>query len=365
MKQRKDDDSKITRVQFPQGPEQRGQRGPTAAQGLLTLGIAAVLYLGRLAFIPVALALLLSLILSGPVEALHARRLPRSVGAVLIMLILASGIAATFHFVSEPARDWLANAPHTLNVFKHKLRPLAQSVARVEDFANRATTMSTRAPRSDAAAPPAPVGAPVIWEVTRTAVVSTVTVIILTIFLLAAGPPILARMTAALAGNVHASRAMEIIEHTRRDVGKFYLTTALINVGLGTATTLAMLACGMPNPLLWGTMAAVLNFLPYLGPATTLVVLISVAIVSFDGLGNVLAVGGSFLALTTLEGQVVQPLLVGKRLALNPLVLFLSLWFGGFFWGVAGVALAVPTLVTLKVVAENSRNGQRMLAFLS
>jgi predicted PurR-regulated permease PerM len=139
----------------------------------------------------------------------------------------------------------------------------------------------------------------------------------------------------------------------------------LINVGLGFATAFAMMWCGMPNPFLWGTMAGLLNFIPYVGSTTTLIVLTVVAIVSFDGLGRVMAVTGSYLALATIEGQFVQPLLVGRRLRLNPMLVFLALWFGGLFWGAAGIILATPALVALKVVAENANGGQPLLNFLS
>jgi predicted PurR-regulated permease PerM len=97
----------------------------------------------------------------------------------------------------------------------------------------------------------------------------------------------------------------------------------------------------------------VLNFIPYAGSATTLVLVTLVAAVSFDGLGHAAGVSLSYLGLATLAGQIVQPLLVGRRLEVNPLLIFLGLWFGGFFWGIAGVVLATPVLVALKVIAEN------------
>jgi predicted PurR-regulated permease PerM len=199
----------------------------------------------------------------------------------------------------------------------------------------------------------------------RTVVLSCVTVIILTLFLLSGGPPMLARMTAAFASDLKSAHILAVIEKVRSEVGRFYVTTALINVGLGIATSLAMMACGMPNPFLWGTMAAVLNFIPYVGATTTLMVVTIVAIISFDGVGHAIAVAGSYLALATIEGQFVQPLLVGRRLQLNPLLVFLALWFGGLFWGIAGIILATPTLATLKVVAENSAGGKQLLEFLS
>jgi predicted PurR-regulated permease PerM len=120
----------------------------------------------------------------------------------------------------------------------------------------------------------------------------------------------------------------------------------------------------MPNPLLWGAVAAILNFVPYVGPAITLVLLTIVAFVTFDGIGHVAAVAGSFVALATIEGQIIQPLVVGRRLELNPLIVFLALWFWGWFWGIPGIIIAVPSLITLKVIAEHSKNGKPLEEFL-
>jgi predicted PurR-regulated permease PerM len=112
-------------------------------------------------------------------------------------------------------------------------------------------------------------------------------------------------------------------------------------------------------------LAGVLNFIPYVGSTITLVVLAVVALVSFDGVEHVVAVTGTYLALATIEGQIVQPLFVGQRLKLSPIIVFLALWFGGWFWGVAGIVLAIPTLVALKVAAEHSEHGAPLVAFLS
>jgi predicted PurR-regulated permease PerM len=142
------------------------------------------------------------------------------------------------------------------------------------------------------------------------------------------------------------------------------VTTALINIGLGIATTLVMMAWHMPTPYLWGALAATVNFIPYAGATLTLLVVTLVAIVSFDSLGHVVGVSLSDLGLAAIEGQIVQPLLVGRKLDVNPLLIFLGLWFGGIFWGVAGVILATPILVALKVTAENVLDGQSMMQFL-
>ncbi len=339
----------------------------TSVRLLVGGAIGLLLYFAHVAFTPIALALLLALVLSGPVEALHSWRVPRSLSAAVLLIVILGIFAALVNFFTVPAQQWFAAAPHTLRVIEKKIRPLEQIVGRLDDLRNSAGNIGSSthtAPQPAVAAPEE--SAPVmLLDATRDAVLSSVTVIILTLFLLAGGPPMLARMTSAFASDLNSAHIITVIEKVRREVGRFYVTTALINVGLGFATSFAMMWCGMPNPFLWGTMAGALNFIPYVGSTTTLLVLTVVAIVSFDGLGHVLAVAGSYLAIATIEGQFVQPLLVGRRLKLNPMLVFLALWFGGLFWGVAGIILATPTLVALKVVAENARRGQPLLNFLS
>jgi predicted PurR-regulated permease PerM len=213
---------------------------------------------------------------------------------------------------------------------------------------------------------PPPESAPAtLLDDARSVALSCVTVIILTLFLLAGGPPMLARMTAAFASDLKSAHILAVIEKVRGEVGRFYVTTALINLGVGLATAFAMMCCGMPNPILWGIMAAVFNFIPYAGATASLIVMTVVAIISFNGLGHAFAVAGSFLAIATIEGQFVQPLLVGRRLQLNPLLVFLALWFGGLFWGIAGIILATPTLVAIKVIASGAVGCEPLLEFLS
>jgi predicted PurR-regulated permease PerM len=344
--------------------ERKTSRKGTSVKLLVAGAIGLLLYWAHVAFVPVALALLLALVLSSPVEAMHGWGVPRSVSAAVLMIAILGILAALVNFVSVPAQQWFAAAPHTLRVIERKIRPVEQIIGRLEDLRNSAGNIgsTSHAAPQPAAAAPEESG---LLDATRGAVLSSVTVIILTLFLLAGGPPMLARMTSAFASDLNSAHIIDVIEKVRREVGRFYATTALINIGLGFATAFAMMWCGMPNPFLWGTMAGAFNFIPYVGSTTTLIVLTVVAIVSFDGLGHVIAVAGSYLALATLEGQFVQPLLVGRRLRLNPMLVFLALWFGGLFWGVAGIILATPTLVALKVVAENAGGGRPVLNFLS
>jgi predicted PurR-regulated permease PerM len=351
--------------------EKKPKRRITAVRLLVAGAIGALLYFAHVAFVPVALALLLSLVLSSPVEALRKWRIPRSVSAAVLLFAILGSLAGLANMFSEPAQQWFAAAPHTFRLIEKKIRPFAVVMARIGELRAAADNIGSPpgAHPAQAAAPapsPPQESAPaLLFDATRGALLSCVTVVILTLFLLSGGPPMLARMTAAFASDLKSAHILTCIEKVRSEVGRFYVTTALINVGLGLATALAMQLCGMPNPLLWGIVAAVLNFIPYAGPTATLLVLLAVAIISFDAPGRIIAVGASFLGLATLEGQFIQPLLVGRRLDLNPMLVFLALWFGGLFWGVAGIILATPALVALKVVAAYSSGGEALLSFLS
>ena len=376
--------------------------------------IAAVLYFAKQAFVPLALALLIALILSGPVESLKRLGVPRVVSALAIVITLFGLMVAGVNLLWSPAQEWFAGAPHTVAVIKQKISPVARFMDRIEQLTASADQLgaahkaaaarspntgtsaapgtappgsagSTGAPgsagtaasRGTAPAVAAPAAAPApmggvdaerslaVLQATRAAFVGLITVVIVTLFLVSGGPPMLARMTAAFEGSVEQHHVIDVIEKVRAEVGRFYRTTAAINLGVAIATWGAMAVCGMPSPLLWGTVAGLLNFIPYAGPATTLMLLTVVAIVSFDGYAPVIGVVTSYVVIAGIEGQLVQPLLVGRRLSLNPLLVFLALWFGGMFWGIAGIVLATPALVAVKVAVENSPRANSWLAFLS
>ena len=337
---------------------------------ILTFGaIGLLLYVAHVAFIPIALALLCALILSGPVEALFKLHVPRSLSATIILLAIMGLVSGAVNLMWAPTQQWFAAAPQTVKVIKRKLNPIIKVITHVEELRSSAGSIAAAGqPAGSPAAAPAAAdkeSAPVlIIDATREVMVSLLTFTIVTLFLLAGGPPMLARMTAAFVDDLNAGHVLSINEKVRGEVGRFYVTTAIINVALGCATTGVMMLYGMPTPYLWGILAAGLNFIPYAGSTVTLITVTLVAFVSFDGIGRVLAVAGSYLLLAMLEGQIIQPLFVGRRLKINPLLIFLALWFGGLFWGLAGVILATPALLTLKVIAEHSIGGKSVMEFL-
>lgn len=333
----------------------------------ICVGVAG-LRLGRDLLIPMVLATLMALIFSGIVETLRRYRIPRGLSALVVLLLIGASVGGLLHLVWTPAHQWIESAPRVLRTIEHKTRPAQSIVRRIDALARRASALGAAGDPPGADAPPAlasSVSAMDLVESTSGVVAAILMGAALTLLLLAAGPPTLARMTAPVATDGRALQVLRVIDAIRVEVGRYYGTLVVINLLFGTATALLMWSLSMPNPMLWGALAAVLNFIPYLGCATTFVIVTVVAFVSFDAISRTLLVGASFLLLAAIEGHIIEPVFLGRRLDLNPIVVLVALWVGAWVWGIAGMVIALPFLVATKVAASRSQNGAAVVRFLS
>jgi predicted PurR-regulated permease PerM len=333
---------------------------------LSVLAVGAVLYFARDVFIPVALALFLAMLLTPAVDHLQRWRMRRGLAVTIVMLVVFAASAAAINAAWTPATEWLARAPQTMRKIDPRLQPLREMFERVDAVAERAGRLTQGG--SAVSGKPAIV-TPVAGESTAIAITKSfiegLTVVPLTLFFLLGGPPLLARLGASLSGNEASTKALRLTEAIRAEVGRYFSTVALINVGLGIATAIAMYALGMPNAILWGVLACIFNFVPYLGPIAAFGIIAIAALLSFPSLGHALAVPGVFLVLHLIEGQLVQPLTVGRRFEVNALVILLAVWFGYGFWGIPGMILATPALVALKVAAQYQPSWRTVRDFLT
>jgi predicted PurR-regulated permease PerM len=320
---------------------------------LAVCSLVVLLRIGREALIPLGLALLVAFVLSGVVEALRRYHIPRVLSAAVLLALVIVALAGTAGLIATPAQQWLQSAPRVMHTIEQKIRP-AQSIVRRLDYVTKHVAALAN-PGSDAvAAAPAAAAAALspleVFAATGWLAVTAVTVVAFAFLLLAAGPATLARMACLLAGDLQAVRALQIIDAIRSEVGRYYGTLLLINLCFGVVTTAIMWLLGMPNPALWGVVAGVLNFIPYLGPAIAVTILTLVALVTFNGLAHALLVCAVYVGLATLEGHVIEPIFLGRRLNVSPVVVLLALWIGGWLWGVAGVVLALPVLLAANVI---------------
>jgi predicted PurR-regulated permease PerM len=330
------------------------------------MGVGAVLYFAQDVFIPVAVALFLALLLTPAVDALQRWRMRRGFAVALVAFVVFAVAALAINSIWTPATEWLSRAPQTMRKIDPRLQPLREMFERVDDVAQRAGRLTQGS--TVVSGKPAIV-TPVAGESTAIALtksfIGSLTVVPLTLFFLLGGPPLLARMGASLSGSEASTKALKLTEAIRQEVGRYFGTIALINLGLGCATALSLYALGMPNAILWGVLAAVFNFVPYLGPIAAFFIISIAALLTFDSTGRALAVPGVFLCLHLIEGQLVQPLTVGRRFEVNALVVLLAVWFGYGFWGIPGMLLATPVLVAIKVAAQYQPSWRTVRDFLT
>jgi predicted PurR-regulated permease PerM len=333
---------------------------------LSILAVGALLYFARDVFIPVAISLFLAMLLTPAVDRLQRWKIRRGLAVGIVLVVVFCAAAVAINAIWTPATEWLARAPQTMRKIDPRLKPLREMFERVDAVAQHAgqlTQGSTLATGTPAIVTPV-AGENTAISITRTAI-EWLSIIPFTLFFLAGGPPLLARMGASLSGNEATAKSLRLTEAIRQEVGRYFGTIALINLGLGIATGFAMYALGMPNAILWGVLAGVLNFIPYLGPIAACLIFAAAALVTFPSLGQALAVPGVFIVLHLIEGQLVQPLTVGRRCEVNAVVILLGVWFGYAFWGIPGMLLATPVLVALKVAAQYQPAWRVLRDFLS
>jgi predicted PurR-regulated permease PerM len=333
-------------------------RRATIATALVA--VVAALHFARSALAPVVVAALLALMLSTVVDSLVRWRLPRWLASAIVVLTLVVTTASSLNAVWEPARNWLDRAPHMLQTAEHKLRPLTRLVAKVESVSDQAARMASSA-TTGSGDPPLKVrdDPPHLVNLTLSWVVTMLATVFMTYFFLADGPRLLALLSRRPTGNRRRG-AVVVALAVRSVLGRYFGALAICSLALGTATTVTMTVLDMPSPVLWGTLVFLLNFIPYAGPTVAFSLLVLVALVSFEGVGPAVAVGGCFLLLTTLEGQLLQPILVGRRIRVSPLAVMLALWFGGWLWGLPGVALAAPMLAVARATVDVARRNHDM-----
>lgn len=333
--------------------------GPTLRTinlGLLLLAVLASAYVARTLLFPIIMAVVLALLLRPGVTALQRLGIGESVGAALVLALALTAVSVLATNLYEPAVRWVEMGPKEIRRLETKLRDLARPVQAVrgatDKVAELANSTAPAAGKKPAVVVERPSLAEAVGSTAQWAVGSVMATLMLLYFLLASGDLFLRKLIRVIPGLRDRILAVEISRSIQTEIGHYFAATTLINVGLGVATTLAMMALGLPSPALIGTTAALLNFVPYVGAALTLLGIFVIAALSFDAAIQILLPVIAFLALTTLEGQLVTPIVLGRRLALNPVAVFIWVLLWGWLWGVPGLLVAVPMLVALRICAE-------------
>ncbi|HMI90304.1 MAG TPA: AI-2E family transporter, partial [Polyangiales bacterium] len=342
-------------------------RRPLAATGLFVIALGAVLYFGRAVFLPLTLALMLSFVFSPLVRVFDRIRIPKEISSAVIVLGLVGGIGFAGVQLAAPASEWATRLPKSLLTIEHRIAPLRRPVDEANKIAarvERLTDMDPRAPGvREVRLQETGLASDALGTVATIAAQAAVVVFAL-YFMLIWGDRLLERVICLVPDISDRDRASQVIRHIERRMSLYLGTITFIYACLGVAVGVSVHLLGLPNPVLWGVLAACLHFIPYVGSAIGIAVVGLASLATFPNLHDALLPPLAYLALTTIEGNIISPIVLGRTCALSPLVIFAWLVFWGWLWGMFGAVIAVPMLMLIKITCEQSRALTPIAAFL-
>jgi predicted PurR-regulated permease PerM len=345
------------------------------------LGIVVALRLGAAVFIPLTAAMLLSFLFKPVIRRLQEWGVAPPVTALLIMGGLFLTMLAGAGTATDSVRTWMDQMPeaaerleerlHDLRIGYHRISAVTEKISDMADGDAAGSESQEAGPPQPQRPRPVPVeiktrGFPAIVFSTTAGIIAGLTImLVMSFFMLASGDLLLRQLVQALPALGHKKGAVEAWRDLESHVSAYLATVTMINAVLGLAVWLALWLLGLPNAMWWGLAAMLGNFIPYVGPLLVSVGVFLASLLAFDSLGRAVVVPISFVTITAIEGYFITPMVLGRRLSLNPLVLFVWLVFWGWMWGVAGALMAVPMLVCFKIVCDHVQSLETLSNVLS
>ena len=323
--------------------------------GLFILAIFYTLYFAGDFILPILLAWILSSLLAPIVRTLKRIRIPEPLSALLIILILLGTSAVGIYRLYEPAGQWIQKAPQSLSGVRAKLQQIMRPVEGVQETTKEIEKMTTLGNEEKPTA--VEIKKPGLGEVVlagaKDFMLAAGVTLVLLYFLLASGDMFLLKLVKVLPTLENKKVAVEIYRQIEKDVSTYLSVVTLINISFGCVIGTAMYFFGLPNAPLWGVMAAFLAYIPYLGALVGIVTMTIVAILTFDEIYRIIMIPAVYFVLDNIQGNIIVPMVLGRRLALNPVLIFIWLIFCGWIWGITGALLAVPLLAIIKIVCDH------------
>ncbi|RUV34323.1 AI-2E family transporter [Mesorhizobium sp. M7A.F.Ca.MR.148.00.0.0] len=313
------------------------------------------LYFARAFFMPVILAFLLALTLTPIVRLLRRHGISEVVSATLLVLLSICIFASVGYLLSGPIIDLINNTTSIGQQLAERLAQLRRPLEKIMQISHQIEqlTQTSQEPGIQRVA----MAQSGILSAAASNILSAGTgltiIFVLSLFLLASGTMFYEKIIQSFASLSEKKRALRVVYDVEREISHYLLTVTIINAGLGTVIALGLWALGMPNPLVWGAAAALLNFLPYVGALITIVLVTVMALISFDTIFYALLAPAFVILCDIVEGQFVTPMVVGRRLEINAVAILIAIAFWSWLWGFVGALMAVPLLVVIKVFCDH------------
>ena len=315
--------------------------------GLFVFALGMTLYLAKAILLPVFAAVVVGTTLTPLVRRLSRRGIPPVISALLIGVVILGVVALGATLVANPIAEWIGRAPEIGATIRQKLYVLDRPLAALQEMQQLFMGDAVRVDTGNVE-----LVAPVVAFLTPAA--GQILIFFGTLIFYLIGQQEFRRRFVALFPEREAKlRFLRIANDIEHNLTGYLSVFTVINVVLGVVVGVGAWLFGFPNPVIFGVLAAILNYLPYVGPGIMALVLLGVGMVSFESLGHALAAPAAFVALTTVEGHFITPAIMGRRLTLNPLMVFLALAFWTWLWGPMGAFLAVPLSIIALVTMNH------------
>ena len=322
---------------------------------LIVLGSIAFLYFARPVVLPIVFACVAGMTLKPLIRWLSNWHIPPALSAAVVLCLLVSGFVIGFFQLGRPALAWMNEAPQHMAELRQRVEKIFPRIARfgqaaaavnnlgaTEEEKEKVTTVEIKTSRVPSKL--------INW--TGTFLVGVGETLVLLYLMLASGDMFLQKLVRVMPTFSDKKSAVEISHEIQQNISNYLFSVSLINVFLGIIVSGGLYFMGVPNAAMWGLLVALLNFVPYFGPVAGCILLAAVGLLTFNTLWQALLPPAWYLLLHLLEANLITPVLLGRRFTLNPVVIFVSLIFWTWLWGVPGALLSVPILVSIKVVCD-------------
>lgn len=331
---------------------------PVAVISLAVLALLYTFYFAADLFLPVFIAIFFSIVLRPPVRSLNRLGLPNAAGALLVLAATVGIMVLAIVNLSTPAEEWLQRMPEIQREVKAKLWPVTRSIEQAKEATEEIRKIADGdAGTTSAQAREVTVKHPSVtdrlFQSTWLTFVQALIVIALTFFFLARDDQTTRRSIRRLPLRGHREAVEEMFDSVQKSVTRYLRISALIYIAVGILTAIAMAVLGMPNPLLWGGLATALGFIPYAGPLIVFCFIAAVSLLTFETWVAIAAPPLVYGAITVVEGYFITPGILGRRLTVSPIAVFLSMLLWTWVWGAPGALLSVPILVILMTVTRH------------
>jgi predicted PurR-regulated permease PerM len=325
--------------------------------GLFVLALLATAYVASEIVLPLVFAIVLKLLLQPAMRILERLRVPRMLAAMLLILALFGTIVGLGAAVSGPAGTWAAKLPEGIPRLQERLSFMREPIDTLQRFLRQVENFGeTAAPSPSAAASErGPTLLTKLFTGTRNFASGFFTTVLFLFFLLVSGDVFLHRLVEILPRFSSKRQVVEISQQIENDITAYLITITIMNAAVGIAMGLAMWLTGVGDPILWGTVAFLLNYVPILGTALGVLIFLLAGLLTTDTLWLALLPAALYLGFHVIEGETVTPMLLARRFTLNPVLVIISLVFWFWMWGIPGAILSVPMLAITKIICDRVR----------